>query len=216
MTVFRITYSNEKPTVYNSKIGGKPYWPEDKDYPEDNDGVNMVFLAQINFAELPENNIFPEEGMLQFFIAKDDTLGLFSDNGYKVVYHPEILESVDVELDDDILDYTPVYNEAKMVFRMGDDLMSYNDYRFDKSIPESEYGIYDTGWGTKLLGYPAFTQWDPREQEGNQKYDTLLFQLDSDDGYVMWGDVGIGNFFISFENLVRRDFSDVLYNWDCY
>ncbi|MCM1133810.1 MAG: DUF1963 domain-containing protein [Ruminococcus flavefaciens] len=46
-----------------------------------------------------------------------------------------------------------------------------------------------------------------------------MFQLDTDDderGYrVIWGDSGIGNFFISTENLRNLDFSDVLYNWDC-
>ena len=37
-----------------------------------------------------------------------------------------------------------------------------------------------------------------------------------DDGdLIMWGDVGICNFFISPEALKRRDFSRVLYNWDC-
>ena len=31
----------------------------------------------------------------------------------------------------------------------------------------------------------------------------------------MWGDAGIGAFFCSPEALAARDFSDVLYNWDC-
>ena len=32
----------------------------------------------------------------------------------------------------------------------------------------------------------------------------------------MWGDCGVGNFFINAEDLKRLDFSNVLYNWDCY
>jgi len=31
----------------------------------------------------------------------------------------------------------------------------------------------------------------------------------------MWGDCGVGNFFINIEDLKNLDFSDVLYNWDC-
>ena len=73
------------------------------------------------------------------------------------------------------------------------------------------------GFGHKIGGYPGFTQWDPRKEDDPRT--VLLFQLDSDygDGHtkVMWGDAGIGGFFCSPEALAARDFSDVLYNWDC-
>lgn len=71
--------------------------------------------------------------------------------------------------------------------------------KFDVSIDENEvsdylekidekyYDKFDT-WGHKLLGYPAFTQSDPRYAE-YEKYDTLLFQMDSDND-IMWGDSG--------------------------
>ena len=32
---------------------------------------------------------------------------------------------------------------------------------------------------------------------------------------IMWGDVGVANFFIRPEDLKNKDFSKVLYNWDC-
>lgn len=31
----------------------------------------------------------------------------------------------------------------------------------------------------------------------------------------MWGDMGVANFFIRREDLLRRDFSRVWYTWDC-
>lgn len=62
----------------------------------------------------------------------------------------------------------------------------------------------------QIGGYPDFTQNDVR-REG----DILLFQMDSD-GEILWGDMGIANFFINPEDLINRDFSNVLYNWDCY
>lgn len=72
----------------------------------------------------------------------------------------------------------------------------------------------------QLGGYPFFTQSDPRgEKPEYEGFDTLLFQLDSDSrdrrDLVLWGDCGVGNFFIRREDLARRDFSKVLYNWDC-
>ena len=91
---------------------------------------------------------------------------------------------------------------------------------FDNLREEVEGYLYDQLWstGTHLLGWPHFTQADPREEDS--PYDTLLFQMDSDweedETYVMWGDAGVCNFFINGEDLEKRDFSRVLYNWDCY
>lgn len=100
----------------------------------------------------------------------------------------------------------------------GEDIGDKNEYQyFDKA--DRDY-FYDqlNNTGHRLLGYPFFTQYDPREPEG--PYDTLLFQLDSDmaedrKDLVLWGDCGVGNFFINREDLLRRDFSRILYNWDC-
>lgn len=71
--------------------------------------------------------------------------------------------------------------------------------------------------GTRIGGFPFFMQGDPR---GNYPDHTvLLFQSDSEwdgeDYCVSWGDSGVANFFITPEDLARRDFSKVLYNWDC-
>lgn len=83
----------------------------------------------------------------------------------------------------------------------------------------SENGI--TSEGHKMLGYPFFTQTDPRDYNEDFKYyDTLLFQMDSESidktFYTLWGDCGVGNFFINHKDLENKDFSKVLYNWDCY
>ncbi len=70
----------------------------------------------------------------------------------------------------------------------------------------------------QMGGYPYFTQTDPRDGGQYPELDVLLFQLDSDqDGrdLVLWGDCGVANFFISREDLKKRDFSKVGYNWDC-
>ena len=95
--------------------------------------------------------------------------------------------------------------------------------RFPKE--ERDYNIFALDpaaitTGHRMDGYPFFTQNDPRSEDIDyQEFDTLLFQLDSEmrdrRELVLWGDCGVGNFFINREALKRRDFSRVLYNWDC-
>ncbi|MGY3703308.1 YwqG family protein, partial [Vagococcus martis] len=60
---------------------------------------------------------------------------------------------------------------------------------------------------TCVGGYPFFTQSDPRgyDTKLSEEYNTLLFQLNSDDDIVMWGDTGVGNFFINDEKLKNKD-----------
>lgn len=73
----------------------------------------------------------------------------------------------------------------------------------------------------QLGGYPYFTQTDPRWGGAYPDLDVLLFQLDTEMGergqtdLVLWGDCGVGNFFINRAALRQRDFSRVGYNWDC-
>ena len=100
----------------------------------------------------------------------------------------------------------------------GEDIGDKHEYQYFDGA-DRDY-LYDqlSAAGHRLLGYPFFTQYDPREPDS--PYDTLLFQLDSDmaddrKDLVLWGDCGVGNFFINGEDLLRRDFSRVLYNWDC-
>ena len=64
-------------------------------------------------------------------------------------------------------------------------------------------------------GYPDFTQTDPREERRYKKHSVLLLQIESDEG-IMWGDCGVGNFFIKPDDLKKCDFSHVLFNWDCF
>lgn len=99
-----------------------------------------------------------------------------------------------------------------------------------------EYRTKTPGIGHKVGGYEASTQpADYLSFNKNEKTDVrskdstlLLFQLDSDYGAfnqetqkyenirVMWGNAGVGKFYIKDEDLKKRDFSKVSYRWDCY
>lgn len=74
--------------------------------------------------------------------------------------------------------------------------------------------------GHQIGGYPFFTQHDPRCTNQDLRGYELLLQLDSEffesnNIGICWGDMGVGGFFIRPEDLEKRDFSRVMYNWDC-
>ena len=86
----------------SSKFFGMPYIGRDKEVPVGEDGKQLVILAQINCEELPENNIYPKKGLLQFWVGRDDLAGLdiedpTSNKNSRVVYYPEIDPTVSVD-----------------------------------------------------------------------------------------------------------------------
>lgn len=94
----------------------------------------------------------------------------------------------------------------------------YGDDIDDKLDEAFELLMAGSGNG-QIGGYPFFTQTDPRLYEKDLQSDILLFQLDStyQDGIeVMWGDMGIGNFFIHPDDLKNKQFHKAWYNWDCH
>lgn len=86
-------------------------------------------------------------------------------------------------------------------------------WKLPKDLTEALYDRFATS-GHRLGGYPCFTQWDPRGTNALEKEAVLLLQIDSDD-HIMWGDVGVANFFILPQELAAGDFSRVAYTWDC-
>ena len=248
--------SNCSPDIFDSKLGGLPYWTPDRVYPVNSKGEKLVLFAQINFDKENVDEPLPKNGMLQFYIADDLLMGVDYDdqikqNNFRVIYH----ENIDYNITKDSIKnfnipntnektvkYNPILKECKINLKKEIDHVSFSDIRFDKYFTIAYKEIYnkdlkneDTYFKIlndeerekldeklepnypkhKMLGYSYFTQEDPRYNKKYIDYDMLLLQIDSDGKYVMWGDVGIGNFFISKKSLLEKDFSNVLYNWDC-
>jgi len=231
----------ERPkNIWSSKFGGKPYWPTGKSYPETNEGEPLFLLAQLNFDELPHIEGYPKKGMLQFFIANDGMYGLNFDkpinevmtapDGYRVIYHSEISkDNVSLQLNTPETNkdnQLPISGEYALEFYLTKEQPSPTDYRFDAIIDDvfslddavASY-LFDNldASGSKLGGYANFTQDDPRSMKHTGTW-ILLFQMDTEfsDGVdIMWGDTGVGNFFIEPQSLNDCDFSKVWYNWDC-
>lgn len=109
---------------------------------------------------------------------------------------------------------------------LGDDFVAGRDSYWDLLDKDGVDLLFDElkcpDRAHQVFGHPFFTQEDPRYGELMGEFDTLLLQVDSDGepgtgrDRVLWGDVGIGGFFINGAALRRGDFSRVLFNWDCY
>jgi len=79
----------------SSQLGGRPWWPAGIACPVDRADRPLMLLAQLNFAEMPGLAPFPEAGLLQMFIDRDELYGCtFCDaNGgenFARVFHQEI------------------------------------------------------------------------------------------------------------------------------
>lgn len=268
----RLKPSRDSTTVFDSKLGGVPYFPKDMEYPTVREGENagkpLYFLAQLNFEKLPRIEGFPSEGILQFFAGceGDNVYGMnFDDltnqNAFRVIYHETVSENSPqgetphFEFDEEFLPFKgeflltaekpaqmPVtcvdYRFEKAVFSAYNELFGVNITkmfgegglcRIDEPLFDALYRTRDAN-GTRMGGYPYFTQDDPRDRSpaggwkgGISGHTVLLFQSDSENGGdpknwiddICWGDAGVANFFITPEDLAKRDFSNVIYTWDC-
>ena len=255
-TAYVLAFDSEStPTIFDSKVGGLPYWDPAKTYPTDSNGKKMFLLAQINFDQDKAESPLPQSGMLQFFIGGEEMYGLDLDHptaqkDWRIVYHEKVDASVTAETveamgipsnngDDEEVD-SPVFRSCvfrlvkketwltpdhwerfdELTLEVAKDLFGETDAESANEVfGEDQYALLEEEYfyseNSQLLGHPFFTQEDVREE--GSRYNTLLFQLDSEtvDDVVMWGDSGVGNFFINAEDLQRLDFSNVLYNWDC-
>ncbi|HPN59665.1 MAG TPA: DUF1963 domain-containing protein [Chitinophagaceae bacterium] len=234
---------SENLTLAQSKFGHFPMMPAGADYPKDSQGAFMYPLAQLNFSEIPELEGYPRSGYLQFYISiTDDAFGMDFENpqsqvNFRVLFF-EDEEVKDFRSDFAFLeetlrsDMSPVYKPHVLQFEKKTDYLGAADFRssfhpafnltrFIAAYPEDVADELATAaWDTfgcnghKIGGYAYFTQSDPREKEEESGKYILLFQLDTDDE-IMWGDCGVANFFIHPDDLAKKDFSKVLFNWDC-
>lgn len=220
----KLTLKKEAATLTDSKVGGKPWLPPQMPYPQDEEGKNYLFIAQINWAQMPRLDGYPARGLTSFFVKEDDTFGLI-DQSFQVLHFEEVFDTQEIDPfqpeDPDV--YSPVLGGPyKLTGKLESQYVPYRDpqaVNFQLPTDEDEVA-YSKYWdladasGSRIGGYPYFTQ-----ENVNQNGWELLLQLDMEgdnyDYYVSWGDSGVGNFFIRREDLLRLDFSKASYTWDC-
>lgn len=204
--------------VTASKLGGVPYLAPDAEQPRDEDGEPLTFLLQIRCEDLPPNDFLPESGLLQFWHGSDDLMGADLDDPLEsaaaVLHIEDPDESVTAE---DVLkrladgdDYTPLPWGSRVE---------------GGEAPEREFALHfslatstdpNNAAGHRLGGHAEFVQEDPRPWEDELRpYTVQLLQLDSDESGLCWGDMGVGHFFVTEDQAKARDYSRVLYTWDC-
>ena len=135
---------NEDLGIFDSKFGGIPYIANESDVPKDSNDTQLALLAQINCAELPENDLYPEDGLLQFWISRNDNFGLNNKEDYRVIYIKDIDTSITKE---DILNKYNFLNEANnteyspfnkkntsfaLKFEKGISTITPNDFQFEE------------------------------------------------------------------------------------
>ena len=153
--MIKISLSDDKPTLFQSKFGGVPYLPKNVEVPKNKENQQLTLLAQINIEELPKNNIYPmKEGILQFWILNDDVLGLDYDphlgDGFKIIYYKEIDKSVTEEevlekykpyKDED--SYFPIEGEFSLSFKLTDGYFSDSNDDFREIVDREMKKFHD-------------------------------------------------------------------------
>lgn len=130
-------------------------------------------------------------------------------------------ECIEYEKLDDSLKIPPAGELAKII---GADSNTIKDWEFyehelQMNYPASvltTYGYEELSnkGGSHLLGYGFFVQGDTRVRNPEIEDFILLFQMNSDiEKGVMWGEFGLGHFFIHPKDLAAHDFSKLGYYW---
>lgn len=235
---------HDNPPLLQSRFGGLPYWEAGIEVPLGDDGTPLALLAQINFADVPTHALLPKKGILQFFIPKnDDYYGAELDHigktGKLITQFWETPSDIKATAWTGkavtTKDLVPVFGAHVLSFHKKIEVASIETIECAEALEANPFEVledvalnekeetlfYDTvtdhvaAHGHKLLGYPHFTQGEPRE---NSDY-RLLLQIDTDmeaDNDIMWGDSGVGHLFIRESDLISQRFDCIWFYWDCY
>jgi uncharacterized protein YwqG len=234
--------SPDKPE--QSRLGGPVYLPIGTDWPKSPNGKKLLFIAQINFAEIPSLPDFPETGLLQVFIADNDLFGadfdapeksvvtlLYHDAlGEKAIRHENLTFPV-VKADYSTETYTPFQSEAvqregrviQFANETGDMLPDFTHWKYETLADDiDDEGAVEALWDELALARPEhyigghinLTQSDFRHTAPYDEYDRILLQLGSDE-HIMWGDMGEMSFSIRQEDLRNKRFENAIFWWDC-
>lgn len=220
---------NTQTTLFQSKIGGKPYMPIGVEYPMHTKKQRpLVLLAQINFAEMPPLEDFPTKGILQFFIdgLDGELFGIDAENewkqdGFRVIYYPNILPESQLQTDFSLYKVDIPY--SKYGFNLlGEYPILYKEIETEDDCNDyyDERNIFN-----KIGGVPCFVQGDPFDylyidddgelcETGVSAWDfKMLLQIGGNEQDILWGGYNSANFFIKPENLKNLDFSEVAFCW---
>lgn len=224
---------------WQSKFGGLPYLPKSVEYPKNPEGDPLFLLAQINFADVPPLEGFPEKGILQFYILDEHLFGVNYDDetiqsDWRILYFPNPDTNEENLITN--FEFLPEPKEiAELLLRNKCYALKFEknyvptliencdavvNYEADCPIPNEfieEYCEKFPPFGHKIGGVPRFVQNDqrPKTLKEEDQY-ILLLQIDTDSALgIEWGDDGAAHFLIKKSALKNLDFTEVKYVWEC-
>lgn len=158
LPILRLKPEKGKGGLFDSKLGGTPYFPQNMEYPRgisgDYKGKPLRLLVQLNFEQLPHIEDFPRKGILQIFLAcENDAVYGFdfmgpedqtTQNGFRVIYHENIITDTSMLISDEDVPYDefssdeydfPLHKE--FVLKAEEPSVGYGvpeDFRFDEAL----------------------------------------------------------------------------------
>lgn len=131
--------------ITDSKFDGIPYIANDSDIPKDSNDMQLALLAQINCTELPENDLYPKVGLMQFWISRNKNFGLNNREDYRVKYiketkdgitNEDVLNKYNLPNEDNDEEYSP-FNKKNtsfaLKFEKGMSSITSNDFQFEET-----------------------------------------------------------------------------------
>ena len=219
-----------------SSFGGNLILPKDVPWPTNSKGQKLVPLAQLNHAEMPPLPGFPQKGWTQFYTGPDDSFGMNwhnpTDQENFRVLHIESLDESNAHIISHDPTLSPVAMPYALSFTLQQEYTGIYDIRFEKRLgkhardfaegfgkdfksAERELIKYFSGRQHKVNGYAWFPEHqDPRYMNVTFHDYILLLQIVHQKPGIEWGKDGVGSFFIHPDDLLKKDFSNVIFHWD--
>jgi uncharacterized protein YwqG len=215
-----------------SRLGGLPMLPPGHAWP-DFDGEPLLFLGQIDFAELCAAigaTPFPERGLLQFYGDHDEVMGCGPVGASAVFYFPDasVLQSTSMPIEDFFvlprcdLDFFETielpdprdYRIAELNFA-SDEKKAYRDVRRALTALASHGEMYDRG--SKLLGWPDLIQREVGEDSGVPGEQLLIQMGWWHDGaeHQCWGPGGLVYFILNQDAIAEARFDEAMMEMQC-
>jgi uncharacterized protein YwqG len=202
--------TGKRPRQGTSRLGGLPDLPPEIDYPQEDDAY-LLFVGQINLAEVPPTPPLPASGLLYFFIEDAE----MADEVFHAVRFydgdPSRLQRAALPRDPEfLLDELRLATPVGLTFARGISLPDYYDdwtaahFEDDDEALDRYIDLLDElrkGQSAgQLLGYPRLAH-----EDGLSQGLVLLLELRSHEEMVWWDD-GFLQVFVAERDLKKRNF----------
>ncbi|NNE86674.1 MAG: DUF1963 domain-containing protein [Silicimonas sp.] len=220
----------------HSSIGGAPSLPTGATWPVEA-GKPMIFLLQINYADMPSIPGYPESGLLSVFVQDEDIYGCgfpsVDQKGFRTTYYPDPtgFERASLPAPSDMSPYGvklagqgPALVGIVKEGHLTGGCYQAQDLGKDVSQAEGD-AFYD--WlaanrpgGIYYGGHPDFVQFDIRKPADDPALSEVVLQQGFVAGQerqwgICWGDAGEMAILIAPDDLADLRFEKTAYTWDC-